>query len=113
LLRNKADNLPTCIGATAAANATGTFLVGTITLALPILPLAFSTILATITGGFGGILANLLLIEIRKIGIGVDPKKKKPKLTPTTSTQHVNLTAAAKFPPAAMCRIHFACLKSP
>ncbi len=91
LMRNKADNLPTCILATSAANATGTFLVGTTSLALPILPLAFSTILATITGAFGGILANLLLVELRKIGIGA-ANAKKPKLEPPAPIKQVKLS---------------------
>ncbi len=108
VMRNKADNLPTCVLATAAANATGTFLVGTTALALPTLPLMFSTILATITGGLGGILAYLLLVELRKIGIGVDPKKKKPKLAPSTTAKPVNLSVLAasyRFSPPALFRL--------
>lgn len=64
-----------CFAASAAANFMGTFLVSILVLALPIIPLVFSVILATMFGGFGGIIANMLLIELRKIGIGV-PKEK-------------------------------------
>jgi ABC-type thiamin/hydroxymethylpyrimidine transport system permease subunit len=100
LMRNKADNLPTCILATSAANAMGTFLVGTTALALPVLPLIFSTILATITGGLGGILANILLVEIRKIGIGVDKKKKMVTIprTPIEQLKPKSVTTRANFP---------------
>jgi ABC-type thiamin/hydroxymethylpyrimidine transport system permease subunit len=93
-MRNKADNLPTCILATGAANAAGTFLVGTTALALPPLPLMFSTILAVITGGIGGILAYLLLTELRKIGIGTG-KKKKPKPETAAITKHLNVSVVA------------------
>lgn len=64
-----------CFTASAAANFMGTFLVAILVLALPIIPLLFSVILAAIFGGFGGIIANTLLIELRKIGIGVPTKK--------------------------------------
>jgi ABC-type thiamin/hydroxymethylpyrimidine transport system permease subunit len=94
VMRNKADNLPTCILATSAANATGTFLVGTTALALPLLPLTFSTILAMLTGGVGGVLANVLLLEIRKIGIGVD-KKKKVIATPAIPIEQLKLKLSA------------------
>lgn len=66
-----------CFLSSAAANFMGTFLVAALVLDLPIIPLAFSVILASIFGGIGGIVANSLLVELRKIGIGV-PKKKPP-----------------------------------
>ncbi len=66
-----------CFAASAAANFVGTYLVSTIYLGLPTIPLLFSLIIALIFGGIGGIIANALLIEVRKIGIGV-PKKKPP-----------------------------------
>jgi ABC-type thiamin/hydroxymethylpyrimidine transport system permease subunit len=68
--RHKACCMPCCFGASAAANAVGTALVATLILALPVIPLLFATILATISGGVGGIIANMLLVECRKIGIG-------------------------------------------
>jgi energy-coupling factor transport system substrate-specific component len=86
LMRNKADNLPTCILATSAANATGTFLVATTALALPVFPLMFTTILATLTGGVGGVLANVLLIEIRKVGIGTNKSVATPTIPLEQST---------------------------
>jgi energy-coupling factor transport system substrate-specific component len=67
-----------CFAASAAANLTGTFLVAILVLDLPIIPLLFSVILAAVFGGFGGIIANTLLIELRKIGIGVSTKRLVP-----------------------------------
>jgi ABC-type thiamin/hydroxymethylpyrimidine transport system permease subunit len=73
LSRHKACCTPCCFGASLAANAVGTILVGVLILALPVSPLLFSAVVAAISGGIGGFLANALLVEVRKLGIaGVD-----------------------------------------
>jgi len=49
----------------------GTALVGKLIFVLPTFLLLFSTIVAAIFGGIGGLVAYMLLVECRKIGIGV------------------------------------------
>lgn len=69
LSRHKACCKPCCFGASALANTVGTTLVGVLILALPTSPLLFSAVIAAISGGLGGFLANTLLFEIKKLGI--------------------------------------------
>jgi len=69
--RHKACCAPCCFGASAAANAVGTALVGKLIFVLPTFLLLFSTTVAAIFGGIGGLVAYMLLVECRKIGIGV------------------------------------------
>ncbi|MCW4022588.1 MAG: ECF transporter S component [archaeon] len=69
LTRHKACCMACCFGASAIANIVGTALVGVLVLALPIVPLVFSMILAAISGGLGGIIANTLLVECKKLGL--------------------------------------------
>jgi ABC-type thiamin/hydroxymethylpyrimidine transport system permease subunit len=68
--RHKACCAPCCIVASAAANAVGTILVGALVLMLPPVVLAFLAIVAAISGGVGGYIANMLLVRVKKIGLG-------------------------------------------
>jgi membrane associated rhomboid family serine protease len=52
-----------CAGASAIANVVGTFLVGAIVLALPLVVLAFLSVDAAISGCIGGFIANMLLLK--------------------------------------------------
>jgi ABC-type thiamin/hydroxymethylpyrimidine transport system permease subunit len=67
LTRQKASNLASCMGATAVANVVGTYLVGSIILVLPQIPLLFTIVLAAISGLIGGFFANILLKRLNKI----------------------------------------------
>jgi len=68
LTRHKLCCMACCFGASAIANVVGTALVGVLVLALPTIPLMFSLILAAISGGLGGFIANTVLVECKKIG---------------------------------------------
>lgn len=69
LSRHRACCAPCCIAASAIANAVGTLLVGGLILVLPWTVLAFLAVVAAISGGVGGFIANMLLVRISKIGI--------------------------------------------
>jgi ABC-type thiamin/hydroxymethylpyrimidine transport system permease subunit len=69
LSRHKACCAACCMGAGAAANVVGTILVGTLVLALPQFALLFIALVAAISGGVGGLIANMLLVRTRKIGL--------------------------------------------
>jgi energy-coupling factor transport system substrate-specific component len=58
-----------CLGASVAANTIGTILVGLLVLALPAFALLFLGLIAAISGGIGGVLANILLVRTRKVWI--------------------------------------------
>jgi len=70
LSRHKGCCAACCIGAAAIANAVGTILVGALILVLPLVVLAFLAVVAAISGGIGGFIANMLLVRIRRIGFG-------------------------------------------
>jgi hypothetical protein len=70
LSRHRACCAVCCIGASAIANAVGTILVGAIVLFLPWVVLSFLAVVAAISGCIGGVIANLLLVRIGKIGLG-------------------------------------------
>ncbi len=70
LTRHKACCMPCCVGASAIANVVGTILVGALVLFLPLIVLAFLSVVAAISGCFGGFIANMLLVRIGKIGFG-------------------------------------------
>jgi ABC-type thiamin/hydroxymethylpyrimidine transport system permease subunit len=69
LSRHKACCAGCCMGAAAVANAVGTVLVGTLVLVLPEFVLVFLALIAAVSGGVGGFLANMLLVRTRKIGL--------------------------------------------
>lgn len=69
LSRHKACCAPCCIAASALANAVGTLLVGGLVLVLPWAVLAFLAVVAAISGGVGGFIADMLLVRISKIGV--------------------------------------------
>lgn len=73
LSRHKACCAACCIGASAIANAVGTLLVGALVLVLPLIVLAFLAVVATISGGVGGFIANMVLVRIGKTGIWRNP----------------------------------------
>jgi ABC-type thiamin/hydroxymethylpyrimidine transport system permease subunit len=70
LTRHTACCAACCIGAAAIANAVGTVLVGAFILALPEITLLFLALIASISGCVGGFIANMILVRIRKIGLG-------------------------------------------
>lgn len=70
LSRHKACCTGCCIVASATANAIGTILVASLVLALPLVVLSFLAVIAAISGGIGGFIANMLLVRVRKIGFG-------------------------------------------
>ena len=70
LSRHKACCMGCCIGASAAANAVGTVLVASLILVSPLPVLSFLAVIAAISGGVGGFIANILLVRVRKIGLG-------------------------------------------
>jgi ABC-type thiamin/hydroxymethylpyrimidine transport system permease subunit len=70
LSRHKACCSACCIVAAAIANVVGTALVGALILVLPLVVLSFLTVVAAISGGIGGFIANMLLVRIRKVGFG-------------------------------------------
>lgn len=74
LTRHRACCAPCCLGAAAVANAVGTFLVGAIILALPEVAMLFTVLVASISGGIGGLIANMLLIKTRKFGLTLHNK---------------------------------------
>ncbi len=69
LSRHKACCAACCLGAAAVANVVGTVLVGTLVLALPEYALLFIALVAAISGAVGGVIANMLLVRTRKIGL--------------------------------------------
>jgi ABC-type thiamin/hydroxymethylpyrimidine transport system permease subunit len=69
LSRHKACCAGCCLGAAAVANVVGTVLVGTLILALPQFALLFIALVAAISGAAGGLIANMLLVRIGKIGL--------------------------------------------
>lgn len=70
LTRHRACCVACCIGAAAIANAVGTVLVGALVLALPEITLLFLALIASISGCVGGFIANMVLVRIRKTGLG-------------------------------------------
>jgi len=70
LSRHKACCAACCISASAIANTVGTILVGALVLVLPGVVLSFLAVVAAISGGIGGFIANMLLVRIEKIGLG-------------------------------------------
>lgn len=70
LSRHKACCAGCCIGASALANAVGTISVAAMVLMSPWAVLSFLGVLAAISGGVGGFIANMLLVRIGKIGFG-------------------------------------------
>ena len=66
LSRHKACCAACCIGASAIANAAGTFSYSALLLALPEFALLFFTLIAAVSGCIGGFISNILLIRIRK-----------------------------------------------
>jgi ABC-type thiamin/hydroxymethylpyrimidine transport system permease subunit len=70
LSRHKACCAPCCILASAIANAVGTILVGVLILMLPWVVSSFLAVVAAISGGVGGYIANMILVRVRKIGLG-------------------------------------------
>ena len=70
LSRHKACCAGCCIGASALANATGTILVASLVLVSPGIVLLFLAVVAAISGGIGGFIANMVLSRVRKIGFG-------------------------------------------
>ncbi len=70
LSRHKACCLGCCIGASAIANAVGTVSVASLVLVSPWVVLSFLAVIAAISGGIGGFIANMLLVRIGKIGLG-------------------------------------------
>jgi ABC-type thiamin/hydroxymethylpyrimidine transport system permease subunit len=68
--RHRACCLGCCMIASALANAVGTILVSVSVLYLPVVVLAFLTVVAGISGCIGGFVANMLLVRIGKLGIG-------------------------------------------
>jgi len=76
--RHKACCLGCCMIAGATANVVGTVLVGALILYLPLLVLAFLTVVAAISGCIGGFIANMLLVRIIKLRIGGKNLEQKP-----------------------------------
>ncbi|XES76167.1 MAG: ECF transporter S component [Candidatus Bathyarchaeia archaeon] len=72
LSRHKACCAGCCLGAGAVANAVGTVLVGSLILVLPEYVLLFIALVAAISGGIGGLIANMLLVRTRKLGLRVN-----------------------------------------
>ncbi len=70
LTRHQACCIACCIGAAAIANAVGTVLVGALLLALPEITLLFLVLIASISGCLGGFIADMVLVRIRKTGLG-------------------------------------------
>lgn len=70
LSRHKACCAGCCIGASALANAVGTILVASLVLVSPLIVLSFLAVIAAISGGVGGFVANMILVRVRKIGLG-------------------------------------------
>ena len=67
LSKHKACCAACCMGTAAIANAVGTFTYCSLLLALPEFALLLFTLIAAISGGIGGFIANILLIRTRKI----------------------------------------------
>jgi ABC-type thiamin/hydroxymethylpyrimidine transport system permease subunit len=70
LTRHRACCVACCVGAAAIANAVGTVLVGVLVLALPEVTLLFLALVALISGCLGGFVANMVLVRVRKVGLG-------------------------------------------
>jgi ABC-type thiamin/hydroxymethylpyrimidine transport system permease subunit len=69
IIRHKACCLGCCMIASALANAVGTTLVASLVLVLPTVVLTFLAVIAGISGCIGGVMANLILVRIDKIGV--------------------------------------------
>ncbi len=69
LSRHKACCSACCIGAAAIANIIGTLLVGVLVLVMPLSVLSFLAVIAGISGCIGGLVANMLLSRIMKLGV--------------------------------------------
>jgi ABC-type thiamin/hydroxymethylpyrimidine transport system permease subunit len=69
LSKHKACCSGCCLGAASVANVVGTVLVGTLILVLPSFALLFITLVAAVSGSVGGLIANMLLVRTRKIGL--------------------------------------------
>ena len=70
LSRHRACCAGCCIVASALANAVGTVLVASLILVSPWIVLSFLAVLAGISGGVGGFIANMILVRVRNIGFG-------------------------------------------
>ena len=70
LTQHRACCVACCMGAAAIANTVGTVLVGALVLSLPEITLLFLALIAAISGCLGGFIANMVLVKIRKIGLG-------------------------------------------
>jgi ABC-type thiamin/hydroxymethylpyrimidine transport system permease subunit len=70
LSRHKACCAICCIGASAIANVAGTVIVGALVLFLPWAVMSFLAVIAAISGCIGGLIANMLLVRIGKLGFG-------------------------------------------
>jgi len=68
--RHKACCVGCCILASALANTVGTLLVGGLILWLPTSVLTFLAVLAAVSGGVGGFIADMVLVRVGKIGLG-------------------------------------------
>lgn len=68
---HKACCMGCCLFAAATANAVGTLLVGMLVLALPSIAILFTVMVAAISGGIGGVIANMLLHKTRKTGVTI------------------------------------------
>ena len=69
IMRHKGCCALCCFFAGAAANLTGTFLVGFGVMALPLVPMLLSLTLAFVSGGLGGLLANSIIKQVKKLGV--------------------------------------------
>ena len=78
LTRHKACCAACCVGASAIANAVGTFFVGILSMriflvgisSLSLVALTFLVVVATISGGIGGFFANIILFRVGKLKFG-------------------------------------------
>jgi ABC-type thiamin/hydroxymethylpyrimidine transport system permease subunit len=70
LTRHRACCPACCVGAVALANVVGVILVGTLVFKLPAVTLLFLVLIGAISGCIGGVIANMVLVRIRKIGLG-------------------------------------------
>jgi ABC-type thiamin/hydroxymethylpyrimidine transport system permease subunit len=67
--KHKACCSACCMFAAAIANAVGTVLVGALILWLPISVLSFLAVVAAISGCVGGLIANMVLSRVAKMGV--------------------------------------------
>jgi ABC-type thiamin/hydroxymethylpyrimidine transport system permease subunit len=75
--RHKACCAACCMGAAAVANVVGTVLVGMLILVLPQYVLLFLVLVAAVSGSLGGVLANMLLVRTKKLGLRNNEEVKK------------------------------------